>query len=346
MSAQIFQADILQWAAQYAGTKFHAAFCDAPYELGFMGKEWDKSGISFQPSTWAVISTCLLPGAMLFVFGGTRTWHRLACAIEDAGFEIRDTIMWVYGTGFPKSHTALKPAWEPIIVARSKITGTAQDNAVQYGTSALNISGCKVVERYPANLIYDGSNEALAIFPHTSPSPKQTKQKNSHAPQTCNTYGVYSDVGRVINGHNDSGSAARFFYCAKASKHEREVGCEKLPTHEPAYRENGLVVDRTWIDRKDGKGAVAVHARMQPRHNHHPTVKPLALCEYLARLILPPAAYAPRRLLVPFAGSGSEMIGAYQAGWEEVVGVELQEEYCTIARARMQHWCEAHQLHL
>jgi len=149
--------------------------------------------------------------------------------------------------------------------------------------------------RWPANLITDGSEEVLEGFPDTKPShigkPRGTFKKGMFA---------NSDFNKVGTEHEDSGSAARFFYCAKVSPSERSMGLEN--------------------------------------NNSHPTLKPIALTEYLARLILPPAEYAPRRILIPFSGAGSEMIGAHNAGWEEIVGIELSEEYTRIAEARLKHW--------
>lgn len=372
MNHRIVNGDIMRFAAHYHGPKFHAVLCDPPYELGFMGKSWDSRGVSFRAETWSAISSLLLPGAHLLAFGGTRTFHRIAVAIEDASFEIRDTIGWMYGSGFPKSHdvskaidreagaereiigptrrgaqnestgrygawgdgitptipatddarawqgygTALKPAWEPVIVARKPLESTVARNCVEHGTGALNIDGCKIgtdvvftsahktlgdgikygkskpfpaskprVGRWPANIIHDGSDEAAHVL----------------------------------------GDAARFFYCAKTSVREREEGLagfalrqhshdgRDTPTEGPHQRNEGL------------------------RRNYHPTVKPIALTTYLAALICPPP-HIESRILVPFAGSGSECIGAALAGWNTVVGVEREAEYAAIARARLEHW--------
>lgn len=133
--------------------------CDPPYELSFMGRKWDGSGIAFRPETWAAVLRVLKPGAHILAFGGSRTAHRIACAIEDAGFEIRDEIFWAYGSGFPKSKnlghgfgTALKPGHEPIIVARKPIEGTTTANHAKWGTGGLNIDGCRVAHASPSDL--------------------------------------------------------------------------------------------------------------------------------------------------------------------------------------------------
>ena len=309
---------------------------DPPYELGFMGKSWDNSGIAYNVELWAECLRVLKPGGHLLSFGGSRTYHRMACAIEDAGFEIRDQIMWLYGSGFPKSldvskaidkaagtegaygapkspkhagwikrgrmrgeeghdgyqspwmadpeavdknarkyepatpeavawqgwGTALKPAHEPIVVARKPLIGTVASNVLEHGTGALNIDGCRVgtdggcsgasagpsngiygdglngspaqpvegLGRWPANVIHDGSDEVVAGFPeHKSSARKVGKVTEttfgSNTPMPDDLIGVLS--------YGDSGSAARFFYCAKASKSERNAGlelctCDKL----------------------------------------------------------------------------------------------------------------------
>jgi DNA modification methylase len=323
---RIVNGDILRFAAHYRGARFHAVLCDPPYELGFMGKSWDSRGVSFRAETWAAIGSLLAPGAHLLAFGGTRTFHRIAVAIEDAGFEIRDTIGWMYGSGFPKSHnldgawqgygTALKPAWEPVIVARKPLAGTVANNCLAHGCGAINVDGAKVgtdvvftsahktlgdgikynkskpfpaseprIGRWPANIIHDGSDETAEVL----------------------------------------GSAARFFYTAKASAREREAGLEGFELRQHSHDGRQTPIENPY-QRNEGV-----------RRNHHPTVKPLTLTQYLATLILPPP-HVESRILVPFAGSGSECIGAALAGWHVVVGVEREAEYVAIARARLEHW--------
>jgi len=403
-----------------------------------MGQTWDGGNVAFRPETWAAIGEHLLPGAYLLAFGGTRTWHRLAVAIEDAGFEIRDTIAWIYGSGFPKSHdvskaidkslgieredkfegaierfagptgnkrcgkcgkwlissnpcrcprpqdepktelaktwdgygTALKPAFEPIIMARKPVENTVAKNCVDYGSGAVNIDGCRIegepvpinkleewsgfgqkvrpdyvqemntLGRWPANLIHDGSEEVLKIFPGNAGAAAPVKRGHSGKSNGIyNDYAQKGDDGKTFRG--DSGSAARFFYCAKASKSERDAGCigEKEQSHnrfDKCAKCGGYILQNP--DRPSAckcENPKRVHAKAK---NNHPTVKPLALTEYLARLILPPDEYAPRRILVPFSGSGSEMIGAYMAGWEDITGVELAEEYVKISQARLKYW--------
>ena len=296
-----------------------AVVCDPPYGLSFMGKDWDHGvpGVAF----WSAALRVAKPGAHLLAFGGTRTFHRLAVAIEDAGWEIRDTVMWVYGSGFPKSHnagngwgTALKPAWEPIIVARKPLEGTVAANVLAHGVGALNIDGCRVEGekgvpasisnagglgwstggdmdrkqqqngRWPANLIHDGSDEVLAGFPQRDVGGERTEYS------TAGHAGLYAQGGRSLVGYGDTGSAARFFYCAKASKADRDEG------------------------------------------NRHPTVKPTALMRYLCKLVTPPAG----TVLDPFMGSGSTGKAARMDGFG-FIGIEQDAEYIAIARARIAH---------
>lgn len=245
-----------------------AVVTDPPYGLGFMGKAWDHAvpGVEF----WAEMLRVAKPGAHLLAFGGTRTHHRMMCAIEDAGWELRDTIMWVYGSGFPKSHnlpdgrgTALKPAWEPVIMARKPFAGTVAANVQRHGTGALNIDACRVGTttktnpskpraerhgfasgfvtgtesavhdhgRWPANLIHDGSEEVLAAFPD---APGQQGRVIGNEPTANGFSGAVKFSGLIgrtasCQPRGDDGSAARFFYCAKASRRDRDEGCDDLP---------------------------------------------------------------------------------------------------------------------
>lgn len=343
----ICHGDCLEVLPTLPDDSVDAIVTDPPYGLSFMGKGWDHSvpGVDY----WRECLRVAKPGAHLLAFGGTRTFHRLTCAIEDAGWQIRDCIMWLYGSGFPKSHdvsnaidkaagaereviglrvfadgtngrrtggdfngvpsdsierthitapatpeaqqwsgwgTALKPAWEPIIVARKPLIGTVAENVLKYGTGGINVDGCRVecdsrphrkrmndksldgdvygsgingsraigetsVGRWPANLIHDGSEEVTEGFP----------------------------------GQEDK-SASRFFYCAKASRADR-----------------------------DG--------------STHPTMKPTALMRYLCRLVTPPGGV----VLDPFCGSGSTGKGAILEGFQ-FIGIDIDADSVEIARAR------------
>lgn len=342
MTVSILKGDCRQIMFVLGENVVDSIVTDPPYELtsarpggrseatrgkvmgGFMGMQWDGTGVAFDPETWRQALRVLKPGGYLLAFSGTRTYHRMACAIEDAGFEIRDQIGWAFGSGFPKSHngewggTALKPAWEPIVVARKPLVGTVEANWRQHGTGALNIDGCRVADwagdpstqdysstvgRWPANLIHDGSDEVLQAFPQ---APGQQGPISGTAPsaRTSNVYGAMKREGEAsANSENegavgfkmkpgarriDSGSAARFFYCAKASKTDRGEG------------------------------------------NNHPTVKPSSLMRYLCRLVTP----AGGLVLDPFMGSGSTLKAAELEGFS-AIGIELSPEYIDIARRRI-----------
>lgn len=320
----------------------------------------------------------LKPGGYLLSFASPRSYHRMVTGIEDAGFEIRDQIMWVFGSGFPKSHnldgdwqgwgTALKPAHEPIVVARKPLIGTVAANVLAHGTGAINVDGCRVegeqwaasgvaiggdsvhdygdglnnpgrsgahsLGRWPANLIHDGSDEVLAAFPQ---APGQLADASTSDSLRAGVR-VYGQMRRVrgaepsADSENegavgfkmkpgarrlDNGSAARFFYCAKASKSDRNAGLESF----------------TPITTSDGRAVTADNAYQRgatERANHHPTVKPTELMRYLVRLVTPPAGL----VLDPFAGSGStgKACRLERFGF---IGFELDAEYVAIANARI-----------
>lgn len=315
---------------------------------GFMGLAWDSDIPAVE--VWAECLRVLKPGGHLLAFAGTRTQHRMACRIEDAGFELRDMIAWVYGSGFPKSKnlrgdwqgwgTALKPALEPITVARKPLIGTVAANVLAHGTGALNIDGCRVggVDgRWPANLIHDGSHEVLAAFPD---APGQMADISTTAPsqKTSNVYGRMSREGEASSDSDnagvvgfkmkpgarrlDTGSAARFFYCAKASRADRSEGCEELP-----QQQGGMVSNTSGqhMTRRDGYQPPAVG-------NHHPTVKPTDLMAYLCRLVTRPGGV----VLDPFMGSGSTGKACMREGFE-FIGIEREAPYLKIAEARIAH---------
>jgi DNA modification methylase len=386
---------------------------------------WDtrtsESAYQFQcfNEYWAVEALRVLkPGGHLLAFSGSRTYHRMVCAIEDAGFEVRDQIMWVYGSGFPKSlnvsraidiaagadrevvgkydsrsridgatrtskgvyekhitgektygsiaitapatpaarewqgwGTALKPAHEPIVLARKPLSeSTVAANVLRWGTGALNIDGCRVATepgnyasggkndltgtgwghkdatrteqhklgRWPANLCHDGSDEVLRTFPETTSG---VKNGGNYERET----GVHEGGQRRdgVSCFGDSGSAARFFYCAKASKKDRDAGLSEMPEHSA-----GVMQDDAYKWQVDGKGnKINLDTK---RRNVHPTVKPTALMAYLCRLVTPSGGV----VLDPFMGSGSTGRGAILEGFD-FIGVEMSEEYLTIARLRI-----------
>lgn len=293
---------------------------------GFMGKKWDA--FVPQPSIWRECLRVLKPGAYLLAFASTRTQYLMALGLRVAGFEIRDLIAWVYGSGFPKHKSALKPAFEPITLARKPAPKA----------TPLNIEACMVGDevlpemvagqaklgtferghmvtpqrtgRYPANLIHDGSDEVLEVFP-------DSKGSGGSVPNVKVTgYGAGYDYrgGERTPVDCGTGSVARFFYCAKASKKDREEGLDNFQ-HQTVARVGAL--------RDGGRPS-------EPRINTHPTVKPTALMQYLCRLITPPGGL----IVDPFAGSGSTGKAAKREGFQ-FVGFELDAQYVAIANARI-----------
>jgi DNA modification methylase len=354
---KLLQGDCREMMRTLPESSIDAIVTDPPYELGFMGKGWDKSGIANDPAMWAEALRVLKPGGHLLAFSGSRTYHRMVCAIEDAGFEIRDQIMWVYGSGFPKSHngpwggTALKPAHEPIVVARKPLQGTVAANVQQWGTGSLNIDGCRVdgdvprttqgqaasagtiygadqrtlrefephtAGRWPANLIHDGSDEVMEAFAAFGEKKGFAGQRDLKTTPS-NYFGAHKSPG-VREGFGDTGTAARFFYCAKASKADRDAGLEGMPDATVLIGAEGHKVNPM-----TGRPVVDL-----PRKNVHPTVKPTALMRYLCRLITPPGGV----VLDPFMGSGSTGRGALLEGFS-FVGIEMSPDYIAIAEKRI-----------
>lgn len=533
---QVLQGDCREVMKSLADCSVDAVVCDPPYELGFMGKGWDRSGIAYDVSVWSECLRVLKPGGHLLAFGGSRTYHRLACAIEDAGFEIRDQIQWIYASGFPKSlnvsnnlrgqesvcicnengtavsqhdlrslpdpdissplyaqdksrevlqsslsqqdvpqhwatraeskttrrkqssvegrsdgvqekgqlhrsalrasagmgvadgpqgrlhhgasfdhgsdvrlsshengsgqpqepqtinqredqsgvvpdecgsqagggwslcgrcskpmvpegiGSALKPAHEPIVLARKPFNTTLIQNVLEHGTGGLNIDGCRVdgakgngnwsgaceqrpedifeggwseqrteqndLGRWPANVIHDGSDEVLAGFPETTSG----LMGPTHTDAMRAVYGQNAAGGyTTMETYGDCGSAARFFYCAKASQDDRNEGLENLP-----MQSAGAVTDR-----KDGSAGLnsprAGAGRNNGSRNPHPTVKPTELMRYLCRLVTPPGG----TVLDPFCGSGSTGKAAMLEGLN-FIGIELSAEYCELAKRRIE----------
>jgi len=354
----IYTGDCLDVLKTLPADSVDAIVTDPPYGLAFMGKKWDYDVPS--EAIWRECLRVLKPGGHLLAFAGTRTQHRMAVRIEDAGFEIRDLIAWVYGSGFPKSlnldgehkgwGTALKPALEPITVARKPLIGTVAENVLAHGTGALNVDGCRVgnevrynapagnkaggnslnmsavgmpqdakgltaAGRWPANLIHDGSEEVVGLFPDTKGGTAVRRNSGGH------TFGgIFPKPPMDDLGYGDSGSAARYFYCAKASKADRDEGCEGM---EAKQRDDGRKEGNPGGDNPRNRG-------VQQRNNFHPTVKPTDLMRYLCRLVTPPSG----TVLDPFMGSGSTGKAAMLEGFE-FIGIERDPEYVKIAEARI-----------
>jgi DNA modification methylase len=404
----IYQSDIVEWLKNYDGPKYHAILSDPPYGLAFMGKSWDTmSSKEFQAwvTEWgSLLLGVVYPGAIGMFFGGTRTFHRLTVGLEDAGWEIFDVCMFLYGSGFPKSHdiskaldreagaerevmgvvsgmgkqnpewngtakgrtenyfkpeynltapatpdahrwqgygTALKPAYEPIILARAPhAPHTYAALAREFGTGALNVDGARIPangdvmrrannvtiggngiyqggrafetgatdgRRWPSNVILD--EHAVAALDEQSGEGGSGTYKPRSNNRTVtqfspehgwNQHSMNPNNANAPDDYGDVGGASRFFYTAKAAAWERTAGLSE--------------------------------------RSKHPTMKPIRLTEYLAKMLLPPIPQ--NRLLVPFSGVGSEIIGAQLAGWDHIDGIEQDADYCVDAYNRVVWWSQ------
>lgn len=346
---------------------------DPPYELGFMGRDWDRTGIANDVALWKEVLRVLKPGGWLVAFSHARTYHRMACAIEDAGFEIRDQIMWIYGSGFPKGGnrdgkgTCLKPAHEPIVLARKPFPGSVAANEARHGTGALNIDACRIHSddaqggsytvkrlkpgatlektggnwrpeeggelyhgemkpgRWPANIVHDGSDEVVEGFPQTSSGLMKAGTRRAaqdHPGSVC--YGTFGGDAAKADTYADAGSAARFFYCAKASKADRDEGLDQFELQDFVQFQTG--------NGESGKASSLSEGRDTQYRNIHETVKPTELMRWLVRLVTP----AGGTVLDPFTGSGSTGKAAVLEG-RSFIGCEMTEAYLPIARARIAH---------
>jgi DNA modification methylase len=359
MSATVVHGDCLAVMPEMDAESIDAIVCDPPYGLSFMGKAWDH-GVPGEPF-WREALRVAKPGAYLLACGGTRTYHRLTCAIEDAGWEIRDCLSWLYGSGFPKHGSALKPAWEPIILARKPLGGTVAANVEAHGTGALNIDGCRIGPdvdtrrskgsnpnassafphsddawtphlshagseaggRWPANVCLD--EDAAALLDAQSGT-LTTNAGTARSPHRAGMFGVETQAGRTLS-QGDAGGASRFFYCAKASRRERNAGLDGMPLRKSSKMGDGL---RSNVGASASGSPGTTESADRRASNHHPTVKPLALMQWLCRLVTPKGGL----ILDPFTGSGSTGVAAVAEGFR-FIGIEQAEEYVTIARARI-----------
>jgi site-specific DNA-methyltransferase (adenine-specific) len=362
----IYTGDCLDVLRTLPADSVDAIVTDPPYGLAFMGKRWDYDVPS--EAIWRECLRVLKPGGHLLAFAGTRTQHRMAVRIEDAGFEIRDMIAWVYGSGFPKSldvskaidkaagaerevigvagksgsarnsmagdfaggeymntapateaarqwagwGTALKPALEPITVARKPLIGTVAENVLAHGTGALNVDGCRVPGWKPQ--VTQGINSNASNFNVTKERRTSGDSNEGRWPANLIHDGS-EEVGELL------GSAARFFYCAKASKRDRDEGCEGMEARTTKAFEGGQIASAKTPEAMGGE---------RTTRNHHPTVKPTDLMRYLCRLVTPPGG----TVLDPFMGSGSTGKAAMLEGFD-FIGIERDAEYVKIAEARI-----------
>lgn len=387
MKYEIIKGDVLDVIPTFKPEHFSAVICDPPYHLtqrsgskvGFMGQKWDGGDVAFRQETWQAVMRVLKPGSFMMAFGGTRTYHRLVCAIEDSGMEIRDALTWLYADSRPPNldiskaidkekglerkivgkyqppgmtgewnlknakdertvntfassrnnlditapesleanlfdgyGTALKPSCELINLSMKPTNGNFVDNALSMGISGLNINSARLPLQNESPL----SGGSGGMFSNIRDG-KPYAADNGYIPSPFGRWPknvLLDQSASQLLGKNFRG-ANRFFYCNKVSSKERNEGLPK----------NIM--------------------------NDHQTLKPIMLTTYLASLMLPPKQDGiVRRILVPFCGVGSEMIGAVLAGWDEVIGIEngggddeVGEHHCSIAKARLQYWTEKHE---
>lgn len=381
----IHDGNSLEVLKQFDENSIDACVCDPPYELGFMGKSWDSTGIAYNVELWREVLRVLKPGGHLLAFGGSRTFHRLACAIEDAGFEIRDQLLWIYGSGFPKSldvskaidksegiwrgrsngvvsqngamenpnyqrtpkeppatpaaiqwngwGTALKPAHEPICMARKPFKSTVADNVLQWGTGAINVDAGRIgtSDKWPSNVLLSETaaqdlDDSMGILKSGKWTGQKTGEWGKHS-------GALGKKSREFFFEGSAGGPSRFFYVAKASKREREAGLEGFEVVKSCMSNGGKS--------KNAKATQDIGLnRAIARQNNHPTVKPIKLMEYLVKLVTPPGG----TVLDPFTGSGSTGCACARLGFE-FQGIELSPQYAAIAEARIK-WFAMNELDL
>jgi site-specific DNA-methyltransferase (adenine-specific) len=365
MKLKIIRGNSLKELPKLSANSVDSIVTDPPYGLSFMGKLWDRGvpGIEL----WTEALRVLKPGGYLLAFGGTRTYHRMACHIEDAGFEIRDCLSWLYGSGFPKSlnvskaragwGTALKPAHEPIVMARKPLSEkTVLANVRRWGTGAINIDGGRIgitdgtktgrtpvycpnswkntsaktgsmnddwkKGRFPANLLLD-EHAAEALDRQSGLSSARGGKPKGKSVSVCAVPIAALGGPKVVR--NDFGGASRFFYVAKASRKERNAGLEGMDKRSPWKSFDGQ-----YAKGRNPKSGKRTGGYNPAQFNHHPTVKPLTLMRYLVRLVTPPGG----TVLDPFTGSGTTGCAARIEGFK-FIGIELAKEYVAIARGRV-----------
>ena len=318
---------------------------------GFMGKAWDATGIAYSVPLWREALRVLRPGGHLLAFGGTRTYHRMACAIEDAGFEIRDSIHWMYGTGFPKSlsldgehegwGTALKPAHEPVTVARKSLDGTVAANVQRHGTGALNIDGCRVAHSSPADLLMSQKKNAHSRF-GSAPPERVAFGRDDRDPTNYDGSAGRWPPNVLLTHTADCGdecvAGCPVRELGEQSGERRSAGIyQKAPAAigfgggdargiGTMYGDSGTAARVFPVFRYEAKAS----RRERGDGNIHPTVKPIALMRWLARLVTPPSGI----ILDPFAGSGTTGVAAIREGFR-FIGIEREPAYIEIARKRI-----------
>lgn len=373
----LINGDMLEELDKLEENSIGSIVTDPPYEINFMNNGWDNAGVAFSVETWKKCLRVLKPGGYLLSFAAARTQHRIACAIEDAGFEIRDIIMWLQSNGFPKSADVsktlqnsdnidkkelsykftgfgynLKPAYEPVIVARKPTKSSIIDNIVEFGVGVLNIDECRIPYEDTANAasnpLYRKMN-GYKINHGTDINSTSYVLKHEDGEMNINPLGRFpSNVITSIGNLEDDyikvnlGESCRFFYCAKASKRDRDEGLDDLPTKQTVGGGGGIGDYANDVNSCSGKFG----SEKAPHKNFHPTVKPTSLMQYLVRLVTPKG----ETILDPFMGSGSTgKAVAYENNDRNAdysfIGIELNPEYCDIAQRRIE-FAEKDKTHL
>jgi site-specific DNA-methyltransferase (adenine-specific) len=350
MKYQILQGDNRETLKTIADNSIDAIVTDPPYGIDFLGKAWDANTGALE--TYQECLRVLKPGGHILAFSAARTYHHLAITLEQAGFEIRDQIMWIYSSGFPKSQdigkqldkkeinnqwngwgTSLKPAHEPIALARKPIKLSIAKNCQQWGTGALNIDAARVP--YCSEELKE-KQEWNAKYPYVN------GRTNTHSNQWKRTEKgdiilgeTVSEQGRFpSNVLGDIPDYQKYFYCPKVNRKERHIGMEDPgPQTARARDADGNVLN--YAEKKQGASANVLVEQFQLNNkgNNHPTVKPIELMKYLIKLITPPGGV----VLDPFNGSGSTGCAAVELG-HEYIGCELDPAYVDISLKRIAAW--------
>lgn len=301
--------------ATYPDNHFDSVITDNPYLIGFLAREWDAATTDLTPVFRACFRV-LKPGGYLIGFSLPRTQHRVATMIENAGFEIRDTMAWLFAQGFPKGDN-LKPGHEAIILARKPFKGSVKQNMKKWGVGVLNIDACRIA--------FAEDEQGLSQKSSRFAFPARNGQADYHSQPKDDIW--VNDKGRWPSNvlGEFSPEYQKFFFCPKPSVRERNYGCEALSPK--AYKTN----------KPHGGGAAARKASEAAGNgNHHPTLKPVELMRWLVRLVTPEGGL----VLDPFMGSGTTGVAAVLEG-RQFVGIERESDYCEIAKARIAAWAKA-----
>lgn len=347
--ARVFLGDCREVLGQLPDNSVDSVVTDPPYELGFMGKSWDSSGVAYDVNLWMDCLRVLKPGGHILAFGGSRTFHRLGVAVEDAGFEIRDTIAWISSKTFPKSlnvekamnkagmdgsvatgwGTGLKQVVEPVVLGRKPVEGTVAENFERWGVGGLNIDGSRV--RFNEGEVdfskqqRQSADNPLRIGGAKPGDVVQMWKPEGRWPANV----ILDEVTAGLLDEQSGGNPSRFFYQAKASKRDRNEGLEELEEREfsDKKKQNHFA---TICGKHHTQRDVCKCEHVQMVKNFHPTVKPTQLMRYLIKLVTPPGG----TVLDPFTGSGSTGKAALLDGFK-FVGAELTKEYLPIIEGRL-----------